>query len=68
MKNKKSPKVLWNVFLFVICGGSLIYGFVQQRKVVESRAEIWKYQFQIDSLKFELEKAEKNLSDKKDSI
>ena len=68
MKNKKSPKVLWNVFLFVICGGSLIYGFVQQRRVVESQVETGKYKLQVDSLKIELEKAEKRTSDKKDSI
>jgi hypothetical protein len=54
MKNKKSPKVMWNVFLFVICGGSLIYGFVQQRKITESRLEVKGYQQQIDSLKNEL--------------
>jgi hypothetical protein len=56
MKNKKSPKVLWNVFLFVICGGSLIFGFVQQRKAVENKVEADRYKMQIDSLKMELEK------------
>jgi hypothetical protein len=56
MKNKKSPKVLWNVFLFVICGGSLIFGFVQQRKATESRVEVNMYKQQVDSLKTELRK------------
>jgi hypothetical protein len=66
MKNNKSPKVLWNVFLFVICGGSLIYGFVQQRKAVESRVEMKKYMEQADSLKTEINKI-KNSSNQ-DSI
>jgi hypothetical protein len=56
MKNKKSFRVLWNVFLFVICGGSLIYGFVQQQRVVDNKIQIDKYRHQIDSLKVELEK------------
>ena len=47
---------MWNVFLFVICGGSLIYGFVQQRRMVESRVQIEKYRQQIDSLKTEIKK------------
>jgi hypothetical protein len=61
MKNKKSYKVLWNVFLFVICGGSLIYGFVQQRRMAESRMQMEKYQQQIDSLKMELVKVNTQL-------
>ncbi|HEY3429540.1 MAG TPA: hypothetical protein VGK39_02615 [Cyclobacteriaceae bacterium] len=60
MKHKKSFKALWNVFLFVICGGSLIYGFVQQRKSVESRVDMKRYQIQIDSLKVELDKIKKS--------
>jgi len=40
MKNKKTFKALWNVFLFVISGGSLIYGFVQQKRIVETRLEL----------------------------
>lgn len=61
MKNKKSFRVLWNVFLFVICGGSLIYGYVQQRKVVDHRIQTEKYRQQIDSLKIELEKSNAQL-------
>ena len=53
---KSSYKVLWNVFLFVICGGSLIYGFVQQRRMVESRVQMEKCQQQVDSLKAAAEK------------
>lgn len=56
MKKKRSHKVMWNVFLFVICGGSLIYGFVQHRKVVEMRVQRATHQQQIDSLKTQLEK------------
>lgn len=48
--------VMWNVFLFVICGGSLIYGFVQQRRITENRVQLKEYQQQIDSLKLEMEK------------
>jgi len=59
MKNKKSFRVLWNVFLFVICGGSLIYGFVQQRRVIDNRIQMEKYRQQIDSLKIELELSKK---------
>lgn len=62
MKHKKSFKALWNVFLFVICGGSLIYGFVQQKKAVETRVEIKKYQLQVDSLKVELNKIRSSAS------
>jgi len=51
---KGSYKVLWNVFLFVICGGSMIYGFVQQRRMVESRVQMEKCQQQVDSLKIKL--------------
>lgn len=47
---------MWNVFLFVICGGSLIYGFVQHRKVVEMRVQHATLQQEIDSLKTQLEK------------
>ena len=55
MKHKRSYKVLWNVFLFVICGGSLIYGFVQQRRMTESKVQLRKTQQQVDSLRVELE-------------
>jgi hypothetical protein len=48
--------MLWNVFLFVICGGSLIYGYVQQRRMVESKVEIEKCQQQVDSLKKAVDK------------
>ena len=61
MKHKKSFKALWNVFLFVICGGSLIFGFVQQKKAVENRIEAKKYQDQVDSLKVELKKIKKSV-------
>lgn len=47
---------MWNVFLFVMCGGSLIYGFVQHQKVVEMRVQRDGYQHEIDSLKTQLEK------------
>lgn len=47
---------MWNVFLFVICGGSLIYGVVQHRKVVEMRVQRATHQQEIDSLKTQLEK------------
>ena len=53
---KRSYKVLWNVFLFVICGGSLIYGFVQQRRVVEAKVQMGECQQRVDSLKREIEK------------
>ena len=56
MKSKRSYKVLWNVFLFVICGGSLIYGFVQQRRIVESKVQMEECKQQVDSLKVEIEK------------
>ena len=47
---------MWNVFLFVICGGSLIYGFVQRERAIENKIQTEKYQHQVDSLKRELEK------------
>ena len=53
---KRSYKVLWNVFLFVICGGSLIYGFVQQRRVVEVKVQMDDCQQRVDSLKREVDK------------
>ena len=53
---KSSYKVLWNVFLFVICGGALIYGYVQQRRMVESKVQMGKCQQQVDSLKTTLER------------
>lgn len=56
MKHKRSYKVLWNVFLYVICGGSLIYGFVQQRRMVEARVQVQECQQLADSLKAEVEK------------
>jgi hypothetical protein len=56
MKHKRSYKVLWNVFLYVICGGSLIYGFVQQRRMVEARVQVQECQQRADSLKAEVEK------------
>jgi len=49
------------VFLFVICGGSLIYGFVQQRRIVESKVQMEKFQQKTDSLKMELEKSKAEL-------
>lgn len=52
---------MWNVFLFVICGGSLIYGFVQHRKVVDMRVQRDVYQQEIDSLKTQLEKYSVNI-------
>jgi len=61
VKNKKSFKALWNVFLFVIFAGLLIYGFVQQRRVAESRVQTANYQQQIDSLKIQLEKIKEQL-------
>lgn len=50
MKNKKTFKALWNVFLFVISGGSLIYGFVQQKRIVETRLELKASEIRLDSL------------------
>jgi hypothetical protein len=55
MKKKKSCRVLWNVFLFVICGGSLIYGFVQHQRVTEGRVATERCEQQIDSMSVELE-------------
>ena len=52
---------MWNVFLFVICGGSLIYGFVQQRRIVESRVQMDKCRKQADSLKTEMEKMKEQM-------
>lgn len=52
---KQSYKVLWNVFLFVICGGSLIYGFVQHQRAVDSRVKNVQLEQKIDSLKQEIE-------------
>ena len=59
---KSSYKVLWNVFLFVICGGALIYGFVQQRRMVESRVQMEKCQQQVDSLKTTLKRMNEQMS------
>ena len=56
MKHKRSYKVLWNVFLFVICGGSFIYGFVQHQRMVEARVQVQECQQRADSLKAEVEK------------
>ena len=56
MKHKKSFKAMWNVFLFVICGGSLIFGFVQQRRAAESQLQSEKFEQRIDSLKSEIKK------------
>ena len=58
---KQSYKVLWNVFLYVICGGSLIYGFVQNKKAVESRVENLKLERRIDSLKLQIQKGSEQL-------
>jgi hypothetical protein len=58
---KRSYKVLWNVFLFVICGGSLIYGFLQQRRVIESRVKLDECQLKVDSLNVELERMNQQL-------
>jgi hypothetical protein len=52
---KQSYKVLWNVFFFVICGGSLIYGFVQHQRAVDSRVKNVQLEQKIDSLKQEIE-------------
>lgn len=52
---KRSYKVLWNVFLFVICGGSLIYAFVQRQRMVEARVHMIECQQRVDSLNAELE-------------
>jgi ABC-type phosphate transport system auxiliary subunit len=46
------------VFLFVICGGSLIYGFVQQRRMVDTKVQM---ENQVDSLKIELEATKSEL-------
>ena len=54
--------MLWNVFLYVICGGSLIYAFVQQRRIVESNVQIEKCKQQVDSLKMEVEKTNAHLA------
>lgn len=51
---KQSYKVLWNVFLFVICGGSLIYGFVQHQRAVESRMKNVQLEQKIDSIEQEV--------------
>lgn len=48
--------MLWNVFLFVICGGSLIYGFVQQQRVTESRIRETMIRAKADSLNVQLNK------------
>jgi hypothetical protein len=50
---KQSYKVLWNVFLMVICGGSLIYGFVQHQRAVESRVKSEQLEQRIDSIQQE---------------
>lgn len=60
MTKKRSYKVLWNVFLFVICGGALIYGFVQQRRITEIRVKNKELNFKIDSLKIEIIKLKEN--------
>jgi hypothetical protein len=44
------------VFLYVICGGSLIFGFVQQRRMTESKVQLEKSQQQVDSLKAVIER------------
>lgn len=62
MKNKRSYKVLWNVFLFVICGGSLIYGFVQQQRRTEASVQLEECQQRVDSLKMETEKLNQQLN------
>lgn len=51
MKSKKTFKALWNVFLFVISGGSLIYGMVQHRRATEARIELKEYEVRLDSVK-----------------
>jgi hypothetical protein len=58
---KQSYKVLWNVFLMVICGGSLIYGFVQHQRAVESRVKNVQLEQKIDSLEQEIEVANAKL-------
>lgn len=58
---KQSYKVLWNVFLFVMCGGSLIYGFVQHQRAVESRVKNKQLEQKIDSLEQEIEVANAKL-------
>jgi hypothetical protein len=58
MTKKRSYKVLWNVFLFVVCGGSLIYGFVQQQRVTKIRNENHDLKVEIDTLKVEIVKFE----------
>lgn len=58
---KQSYKVLWNVFFFVICGGSLIYGFVQHQRAVESRVKNVQLEQKIDSLEQEIEVANAKL-------
>lgn len=58
---KQSYKVLWNVFFFVICGGSLIFGFVQHQRAVESRVKNVQLEQKIDSLEQEIEVANAKL-------
>lgn len=58
---KQSYKVLWNVFFFVICGGSLIYGFVQHQRAVESRVRNEQLEQKIDSMRQEIEAANAKL-------
>lgn len=53
---KQSYKVLWNVFLFVICGGSLIYGFVQHKRATESKVLIIQFEEKLDSLERDIER------------
>ena len=58
---KQSYKVLWNVFLFVICGGSLIYGFVQHQRAVECRGMNVQLEQKIDTMEKESEVAIREL-------
>ena len=44
------------MFLFVICGGSLIYGTVQQQRRVEAKVRLEECKQQVDSLRAEVEK------------
>ena len=58
---KQSYKILWNVFFFVICGGSLIYGLVQHQRAVESRVMNVQLEQKIDSIEQEIKIANSQL-------